>query len=225
MSEDGISASSLGLSNVEPSGAAVSSAAPESGSLDVTRLLIAYRRGEDEALECLLPLIYDDLRLIARQQLARLRPGNTLDTTALVHEAYLKLIDQARVEPTDIHHFFALSANAMRQILVDHVRRRTAKKRGGGAKVISLDRIQIGVDEQADTVLALDEALGGLTQRNPRLTRVFECRFFAGMSEKETARALGISARTVQRDWVMSRAWLRRALRESASPGPDAVSS
>lgn len=185
--------------------------------VDVTRLLIAHRGGNAEALEELLPRIYQDLRSIARQQLARLRPGNTLDTTALVHEAYLKLVDQARVEPNDLDHFFALAATAMRQILVDHVRRRTAKKRSSDAAPVSLDRVQIGVDEQADTLLAIDQALEGLTRDNPRLTRVFECRFFAGMSDEETARALGVSTRTVQRDWVKSRAWLRRELQRGAS--------
>ncbi len=183
----------------------------------VTQLLIAHRSGDASALEDLLQLIYEDLREIARQQLSRLRPGNTLDTTALVHEAYLKLVDQSRVEPNDLEHFFALAAGAMRQILVDHVRQRTALKRGGGQATLSLDRVEIGVDEQADTLLALDQALEGLTRNNPRLTRVFECRFFAGMSEQETARALGLSLRTVQRDWFKSRAWLRKELQHEAS--------
>ena len=191
--------------------------AGDSVSIDVTRLLIAHRAGDEDALPRLMPLIYQDLRRIARQQLSRLRPGNTLDTTALVHETYLKLIDQAHVEPNDLEHFFAIAAGAMRHILVDHVRRRRAKKRGGGTTPISLDRVQIGVDEQADTLLALDQALEGLTRNNPRLTRVFECRFFAGMSDHETARALDISPRTVQRDWVKSRAWLRTQLHGKAT--------
>jgi RNA polymerase sigma factor (TIGR02999 family) len=184
----------------------------------VTELLIAQRSGHaDDVLDELLLLIYDDLRTIARQQLARLRPGNTLDTTALVHEAYLKLVDQSRVEPNDLDHFFALAAGAMRQILVDHVRQRTALKRGGGSAPLSLDRLEIGVDEQADVLLALDQLLEGLSRNNPRLTRVFECRFFAGMSEQETARALGLPLRTVQRDWFKSRAWLRKELRGGAT--------
>lgn len=183
----------------------------------VTELLIAQRSGQVDALDELLRLIYSDLRRIARQQLARLRPGNTLDTTALVHEAYLKLVDQSRVEPNDLNHFFALAAGAMRQLLVDHVRQRTALKRGGSSAPVTLDRVQVGVDEQADTLLALDEALAGLTRNNPRLTRVFECRFFAGMSEQETASALDLPLRTVQRDWFKSRAWLRKELGQLAS--------
>lgn len=185
----------------------------DSPAARVTELLIAQRSGHaGDVLDELLLLIYDDLRTIARQQLARLRPGNTLDTTALVHEAYLKLVDQSRVEPNDLDHFFALAAGAMRQILVDHVRQRTALKRGGGSAPLSLDRLEIGVDEQADVLLALDQLLEGLSRNNPRLTRVFECRFFAGMSEQETARALGLPLRTVQRDWFKSRAWLRKEL-------------
>ncbi len=179
---------------------------------EITELLLAHRAGSEEALDALIPMVYQDLRRIARQQLARLRPGNTLDTTALVHEAYLKLVDQGRVEPNDANHFYALAAGAMRQILVDHVRRRTAHKRGSGIAPISLDRVEIGVEEQAETLLAIDQALVRMTRNNPRLTRVFECRFFAGLTEPETAKALGVSERTVQRDWLKCTAWLRREL-------------
>jgi len=179
---------------------------------DPTELLIAHRNGDEQALDKLLPRVYEDLRRIARVQLARLRPGNTLDTTALVHEAYLKLFDESRIEPNDLDHFFALAARAMRQLLVDHVRQRTTLKRGGGAATLSIDGREVGIDRQADTLLAIDLALERLSRNNPRLTRVFECRFFAGLSEEETARAVGVSLRTVQRDWLKSRAWLRREL-------------
>jgi len=190
----------------------LSETAAGSSEPDPTELLIAHRNGDDQALDKLVPRIYADLRRIARVQLARLRPGNTLDTTALVHEAYLKLFDESRIEPNDLDHFFALAARAMRQLLVDHVRQRTTLKRGGGVTPLSLDLLEVGVDRQADTLLAIDLALEGLTHNNPRLTRVFECRFFAGLSEEETARAVGVSVRTVQRDWAKSRAWLRREL-------------
>ncbi len=179
---------------------------------DLTSLLEAHERGDHDATELLIPRIYADLRRIARQQLARLRPGNTLDTTALVHEAYVRLVDSQRDGARDLDHFFALAATAMRRILVDHVRQRTALKRGGATSPISLDLVQVGVERQADTILAIDEALDQLSKTDQRLTRVFECRFFAGLSEEETAKALSLSLRTVQRDWMKSRAWLRRAL-------------
>lgn len=186
--------------------------APNGDAGEITRLLIAHRQGDGEAFEKLVPLVYSDLRRIARQQLARLRPGNTLDTTALVHEAYLKLVDQNLVELADRRHFFAIAARSMRDILVDEARRRSATKRGGSATRISLDRIELGVDEQVDTLLAIDRALTRLGQLNERLIRVFECRFFAGFTEEETARSLDLPLRTVQRDWMKSKAWLRREL-------------
>lgn len=179
---------------------------------EITRLLLACRRGEEGAFDELVPLVYQDLRRIARQQLARLRPGNTLDTTALVHEAYLKLVDQNRVELADRRHFFAIAARSMRDILVDEARRRSARKRGGAQSPIALDRIELGVDEQVDVLLAIDTALVRLGELNERLIRVFECRFFAGYTEEETALSLDLPLRTVQRDWMKSKAWLRREL-------------
>lgn len=179
---------------------------------DVTELLIAYREGEKEAFEALVPLVYPELRRIAHRQLAGHRRGALLDTTALVHEAYLKLVDQAGGTPKSRAHFFALSARVMRQVIVDFARRRTAGKRGGGDVPLTLDRVQVPVDEQAEQVLALNAALDRLAALNERLTRVFECRFFVGLSEQETAEALDISLRTVQRDWLKSKAWLRTEL-------------
>ncbi len=178
----------------------------------ITELLIAHRGGDAEAFQKLVPLVYDDLRRIAGQQLARLRFGDTLNTTALVHEAYLKLLDQTRIDVEDRAHFFAVAARAMRQIIIDYARRRSAEKRGAGRPAVSLDSVQIGVEEQAETLLAIDSALHRLSQLNERLTRVVECRYFAGLSEQETADALTVSLRTVQRDWMKGKAWLRQEL-------------
>jgi len=179
---------------------------------EITHLLIAHRDGDRQAFEQLVPLVYEDLRRIARRQLARHRVKGTLNTTALVHEAYLKLVDQTRVEINDRNHFFAIAARAMRQIIIDFARKRTAQKRGGGRQPISLDKVQIAVVEQAELLVAIDSALEKLSSLNKRLTRVFECRYFAGLSEKETAEALAMSLRTVQRDWMKGKAWLRREL-------------
>jgi RNA polymerase sigma factor (TIGR02999 family) len=185
---------------------------PRTSPGEVTELLFALRRGDPEAFDSLVPLVYDDLRRIARRQLARSRPGATLDTTALVHEAYLKMVDHSRVEFQDRDHFFAVAARAMRQILVDHARRRRAGKRGGGRESLSLERVEIGLADDTEWLLALDEALTRMSDLDQRLTRVFECRFFAGLSEQETANALEMTLRTVQRDWRKSRLWLRREL-------------
>ena len=182
---------------------------------EITRLLVAHREGDQRAFEQLVPLVYDDLRRIARRQLARHRANGTLNTTALVHEAYLKMVDQSRVEVNDRGHFFAIAARAMRQIIIDYARKRSAAKRGGGRVPVSLDKVQIAVDDQAEMLLTIDEALSRLTALNERLTRVFECRFFAGLTEQETAEALDLSLRTVQRDWMKGKAWLRRELTAS----------
>ncbi len=179
---------------------------------EITRLLIAHRDGDQLAFEELVPLVYEDLRRIARRQLARHRAQGTLNTTALVHEAYLKLVDQTRVEVNDRNHFFAIAARAMRQIIIDFARKRAAQKRGGGQIPVSLDKVQIGVEEQADMLLAIHDALDRLSELNERLTRVFECRYFAGLTDQETADALSMSLRTVQRDWMKGKAWLRREL-------------
>jgi RNA polymerase sigma factor (TIGR02999 family) len=179
---------------------------------NITDLLAAHREGDPDAFDRMVPLVYDDLRRIASQQLRRLRGAATLDTTALVHEAYLKLVDQSRLEVDDRNHFFGIAARAMRQIVIDHARKRGAKKRGGGRWAVSLDSVQIAIDGQAEMLLALDQALGRLSLLNERLTRVFECRYFVGLSEQETAEALAVSLRTVQRDWLKGRAWLRREL-------------
>jgi RNA polymerase sigma factor (TIGR02999 family) len=181
----------------------------------VTELLRAHEAGESDAFGRLVPLVYDDLRRIARGQLRRLSPGQTLDTTAVVHEAYLKLVDQSRASWQDRRHFLAVSAMAMRQILVDYARRRGRLKRGGDAQQEPLEDVPAAVAADAESLLEVDLALGKLAAIAPRLVRVVECRYFAGLSEQETADALGLSLRTAQREWLKARAWLRAELKGS----------
>jgi RNA polymerase sigma factor (TIGR02999 family) len=178
------------------------------GQGEVTRLLERLREGDAEALDRVLPLVYEELRAIAHRQLARGRPGQTLDTTALVHEAYLKLVDAKGGGWNDRRHFFAVAATAMRQIVVDRARRRNALKRGGGAEPSLLDESRLGMDTRATEILALDQALGRLSRLDERLTRLVELRFFAGLTVEETAGVLDISERTVKRDWQKARALL-----------------
>ena len=180
---------------------------------EVTEVLLAHRGGDEQAFDRLVPMVYNDLRRIARQQLNRLRPGQTLDTTSLVNEVYLKLVDQTRVSWQDRSHFFAIVARAMRQIIIDYARQRGSKKRGSGRPAISLKEAQIVVEQQAEQLVALDEALTELGAIDERLARLVECRFFTGLTEEETAEALGISTRTVQRDWKRARGWLHEAMR------------
>ena len=181
---------------------------------DITGLLIAWRAGDRGAVDGLFPLVYDELRRIAHRQLGRERPDHTLGTTALVHEAYLKLVDQTRAQLTDRAHFFAVAARAMRRILVDYARRHGALKRGGGTGRVSLSDAALIAEERADTLVALDEALTRLAEVDERLGQVVECRFFGGLTEDETAEALAVTSRTVRRDWVKAKGWLNQALRE-----------
>jgi RNA polymerase sigma factor (TIGR02999 family) len=180
---------------------------------DFTELLLAHGSGDAAAFEQLIGLAYNDLRRVARGQLRRLRPGDTLDTTALVHEAYLRLVDQSRAQWKDRGHFLAVSAKAMRQILIDYARGRTRQKRGAGEVPVELDEASVGVTDQAHQFLEIDQALQRLAREDPRLVHVVECRYFAGYSEQETAEAMGVSLRTAQREWLRARAWLRAALR------------
>jgi len=188
---------------------------------EVTRLLSAARQGDGSAVDRLVALVYDELRAVARRQLRRWRPGQTLDTTAVVHEAYFRLVDQAGATWQDRAHFLSVAGVAMRHILVDAARRRAAKKRGGEDVRISLDELRLepgqGVDSQAIQILALDEALTSLAARNERLSHLVELRFFAGLTEEETAQTLGTSERTVRRDWRKARAFLFHALQERAA--------
>jgi RNA polymerase sigma factor (TIGR02999 family) len=183
------------------------------GPNDVTRLLHAYRDGDREAFDRLVPLMYDDLRRVARRQLRRGRPGATLNTTGLVHEVYMKMADQQHLDARDRGHFLAISAHAMRQVIADAARRRTAEKRGGGQEAIPLDEAPELAADQARWLLDVDRALEQLAAHDQRMARVVECRFFAGLTEDETALALDTSLRTVQRDWMRARAWLKEALR------------
>jgi RNA polymerase sigma factor (TIGR02999 family) len=183
---------------------------------EVTRLLEAAEAGDRDALDRLVPLVYDDLRRLARRQLDREGEGHTLQTTALIHEAYLKLAAGGSVSATNRAHVLAIAARAMRQVLVDYARRRKASKRGGGVNSVTLGDQPQPTDTSAEDLHALDEAL---QQLDPRQRRVIECRFFGGMEEVDIAAALGVSERTVRRDWVKARAWLYQSLYPSRPAG------
>jgi RNA polymerase sigma factor (TIGR02999 family) len=171
--------------------------------------------GDQAEFDRLFAEVYDELRRIARAHLRRRTPGQTLETTALIHEAYLRMVDQTRAGWADRAHFFGYASRAMRTILVDHARRRAAGKRGGGLRHLSLDDAEIPAESQGDFVIALDEALERLTSVDARLARTVECRFFGGMTEEETAVALEVSDRTIRRDWLKAKAWLLVELAEA----------
>ena len=183
-----------------------------SASPQITQLLLAWGGGNQAALEELMPLVYDELRKVAARHLRRQRPGHTLQTTALVNEAYLRLIDSSQVRWQNRAHFFAISAQLMRRILVDFARSRSNLKRGGGAEQVSLDEALVITPERGADLLALDDALTRLAELNPRQAQVVELRYFGGLNEEESAEALKISLRTVQRDWNLARLWLYREL-------------
>jgi RNA polymerase sigma factor (TIGR02999 family) len=190
---------------------------PTTPEADITGLLQAAGRGDRQALDALLPLVYEELRLLARRQRSRWRGDLTMNATAIVHEAYLKLVAQSAIASESRGHFFAVASKAMRHILCNYARDRRRLKRGGGAEHVTIDE---GFDalptdmseEHAEELTALDAALERLEQTNERQSRVVECRFFGGMSIEETAAALGISPATVKRDWTMARAWLYREI-------------
>jgi RNA polymerase sigma factor (TIGR02999 family) len=173
----------------------------------ITELLIQIRGGSPEAMDRLFQAVYGELRRIAGRQLQGERSGHTLGTIGLVHETYLKLADQTRVQWQDRSHFYRVAAVAMRRILVDYARRHRAKRRGGELQRITLDENATSA-ERSETLLALDEALERLARLNPRLSQVVECRYFGGLTEQETAEALGVPLRSVQRDWAKARGWL-----------------
>jgi len=175
---------------------------------DPTQLLVEGRQGHKEALDQLIPMMHDELRKIAHRLLQKRPAGNMLTTTALVHEAYLKLIDQSRVEWTDQAHFQALAARVMRQILIDYFRKQTAEKRGGDAPTISLEEGKIPVDQRGDTLVALDEALERLSEKDSRKAQIVMYQFFGGMTQRAIGEVLDVSARTVRREWRKARAWL-----------------
>ena len=184
---------------------------------EVTGLLLSWRQGDAAALDRLVPLVYDELRRVARGHLRRESPGHALQPTALVHEVFLRLVELDRMTLNSRTHFFAVSARLMRQILVDHARRQRAEKRGGGATMVSLDVVSPATTQTSGVdVLALDEALEALSSFDARQCRVVELRFFAGLNIPEAADALGISTATVEREWAMAKAWLHRRL---SAPG------
>ena len=188
----------------------------------VTRLLVGVQEGREGALDALFPLVYEELRALARQQRRRWQGDYTLNTTALVHEAYLRLVDQTRVSWESRAHFLGVAARAMRHLLIDYARRRQAQKRGGDAPRVSFDEEVMPPDElafvdekQTDVLVALDDALKRLEQTDARRSRVVECRFFGRMTIDDTAAALGVSRNTVKRDWTHAQVWLYRELRRA----------
>jgi RNA polymerase sigma factor (TIGR02999 family) len=186
---------------------------------EVTRLLETLRDGKRDALNDLFPLIYRELHAMAHRQLAARRPGQTLNSTALVHEAYLKMVGQSNAVWQDRKHFFAVAATAMRHIIVDYARHRRALKRGGNVvpTLLDEDRMGLPVDERAHEIIALDDALSHLSTLDERLARIVELRFFGGLSVEETAEVMEISERTVKRDWRKARAFLYQVLNEDAA--------
>ncbi len=178
----------------------------------LTQLLKASAAGDTRAFDRAFPVVYDALRAVAHRRLAQERRDHTLSTTELVHETYLKLVDLKRIEYAGRAHFFAVAAQAMRNILVTHARRRAAAKRGGGQVDASLDDVVIVSEERSDDLISLDDALQRLERLNERQHRVVEGRFFAGMTNEEMAEVLGVSPATVKRDWSFARAWLNREL-------------
>jgi RNA polymerase sigma factor (TIGR02999 family) len=192
----------------------------------VTQLLQAWSRGEDAALQELLPLVHQELHRLARRYMFGERPGRTLQTTALVNEAYLRLLGSRKVNWQDRAHFFAISAQLMRRILVDFARERISQKRGGGVQKIVFDEALMGLPERGRDLVALDDALNVLAGVDPRKSKVVELRYFGGLSVEETAEVLKVSPDTVLRDWRLAKAWLKREMSKEKSmpcgePGRD----
>lgn len=183
-------------------------------SKEVTQLLLAWSEGDKEALDRLMSVVYAELQRLARHYLRRERPGHTLQTTALVNEAYMRLIDARMVQWQNRAHFFAISARLMRQILVDFARERGYQKRGGGAHRVPLDEALVIGGQPDEDLVALDAALRGLAQIDERKSQVVELRFFGGLTVEETAGVLNVSPETVRRDWRLAKSWLRRRLSE-----------
>ncbi|MGA2582567.1 MAG: sigma-70 family RNA polymerase sigma factor [Tepidisphaeraceae bacterium] len=183
------------------------------GPTEITQLLISLKNTDRSSVAAkLMPLVYDEFRALAARQLRKERPDHTLQPTALVHEAYLKLIDQTRVDWQGRTHFFAVGAQAIRRILVDHARQHKRQKRGGGAARVTLDDAVALAPQRQEEIIALDEALEKLAKLDARQAQVVEMRFFGGMSVEEVASSLNVSKRTVEGDWTMARAWLLREL-------------
>jgi RNA polymerase sigma factor (TIGR02999 family) len=188
-------------------------------SPDTLSLLRASRTGDQSVIDGLFSQMYPELRAIAHRQLRAFRPGDTLNTTAVVHEAYMKLVDQGRAEPNDRAHFLALASRAMRFVVVDYARARSRAKRGGNAEQVILDAAEIAGAERAEDLLALDEALTRLGELDARLAAVVEYRFFGGLEHQEIAQVTGRSVPTIKRDWTRARTWLYREMRGDREPG------
>lgn len=180
----------------------------------LTQLLIAWSDGNKDALDQLMPIVYDELRRLARRYLARERSNHTLQTSALIHEAYLRLVDYQNLAWQNRAHFFAVAAQIMRHILIDHARSYHYAKRGAGAQKVQLDESAIVIEQRAAELLVLDDALSGLAKLDPRRSRIVELKFFGGLNIEEIAEVVGISPATVQREWRAARAWLRHTLRQ-----------
>lgn len=188
----------------------------QSHANDLTRLLLDWSDGDKDALDKLMPVVYQELRRLARYYMRRERAGHTLQTSALVNEAYLRLIDYKRMNWQNRAHFFAVASQAMRRILVEHARARKVDKRGGGAQKVSLDEAAVVSAEQASELIALDDALTSLESLDERKARIVELRYIGGLSIEETAEVLDISAATVQREWRGAKAWLYRIISEGS---------
>jgi RNA polymerase sigma-70 factor (ECF subfamily) len=178
----------------------------------VTQLLIAWGDGDRAAFDQLMPLVYEELRRLAHRYIKRERPNHTLQTSGLVNEAYLRLVDQSQLKLKNRAHFFGIAARLMRQILVDYARKRKYAKRGGDAQRIPFEEILIVSDERAADIVALDDALKELSEIDPRQSQIVELRFFGGLSIEEAAQVLDVSPGTVMRDWTLAKAWLRMAV-------------
>jgi RNA polymerase sigma factor (TIGR02999 family) len=189
---------------------------PTMSPQEVTQLLADWGKGDRSALDKLLPLVHAELRRIARRQMSQERPGHTLQATALVNEAYLKLAGQQGFEWQNRAHFFAVAAQVMRHILIDHARAHARDKRGGGAIQVSLDETALLAEDQAEHFIALDEALRSLETVDPQKSKIVELRYFGGLSIEETADVLNISPRTVRREWQRAKAWLYRLIVEGS---------
>jgi RNA polymerase sigma factor (TIGR02999 family) len=186
-------------------------------SEDITGLLLAWGSGDREALDKLMPVVYQELRRLAHRQMRRERPGDTFQTTALVNEAYLRLVDYKRVEPRDRAHFLSIAAQAMRRILIERARSRRAEKHGSDPQRVSLEEAGDVADERATDLIALNDALAALTKIDERKARLVELRYFGGLTIEEAADVLGISTPTVERDWRTARIWLHREISKTKS--------
>jgi RNA polymerase sigma factor (TIGR02999 family) len=189
---------------------------------EITRLLLDWRDGDREALDQLVPIVHQELRRLARHYMRGERTGHTLQTSALINEAYLRLVDHTRIDWQNRAHFFGVAAQAMRRVLVDHARARGYQKRGAGAHAVELEEVALLAEERASELVALDEALAGLARFDPRKAQVVELRYFGGLTGEEIAEVLGLSPATVQREWQSAKLWLLQALSDTNSGYGDA---